>query len=125
MLGKSITILTTATLLMGMLLQTNGHGQEQKTDPFAGKQFQSLKKLERGLTPTGVALGYWTIRFANGKFNWSYSDVAESGTYEYQANTNKFIARRTFQQRPIKAEYDPKTGILTWEKVQYKVVANK
>jgi hypothetical protein len=85
-----------------------------------GSSFESLEKLELGLGPSGAVLGYWKISFRNGKFQWSHSDVSENGTY----TCSDSMITAKFSDRTTTANYDPTTGILTWEEVEYKANIN-
>ncbi len=46
-----------------------------------GQTYRSVEEAECGLSPDGIALCRWTIRFADEAFEWSYSDVVETGRY--------------------------------------------
>lgn len=85
---------------------------------LANKRFESVEEKEIGLGPDGVAMGHWVIYFSTSTFEWTYSDVAESGTYVLDG-------KRVIGQsgdRQILGEYDPESGILTWEETDYKSV---
>jgi hypothetical protein len=112
-----------AVLIVGLMLTASGFSQEdKKADPLSGKQFKSVNKLERGLTPKGVALDHWFITFKKGTFTWNHSDVRESGTYVFDAETNRISASPQAGKLKYEGTFDPKTGVLTWMKEKYNEV---
>lgn len=78
--------------------------------------FSSVTKEEGGLGPNGAVMGNWLIYFNGNSFRWGHSDVVESGTYTCKNNSLKV---KLFD-RSLYASYDSKTGILTWDNVNYK-----
>ena len=43
--------------------------------------YLSIAEYECGLGPNGVEMCNWNLYFAGGEFDWSFSDIAASGTY--------------------------------------------
>jgi hypothetical protein len=111
-------------LLLKEQLASDGGGKpaQKKTDALDGKQFQSVDKHERGRAEKGVALGYWHLRFRGGLFTWNFSDVSQSGRYDYDAATGKITGVPQLGKRNYQGTYDPKTGALIWEDKKYKEV---
>ena len=85
---------------------------------LANKRFMSIEKKEIGLGPDGPEIGHWSIYFSSSTFQWDYSDVAESGTYVLEG---KEVIGQT-SDRKIFAEYDPASGVLTWDGTDYRSV---
>jgi hypothetical protein len=106
----------TLAALAAVLVLAGAAVADEKTDPVDGKTFQSVEKLEGG---RGGAKINWTLTFKAGKFTWRYSDVSEAGTYEVDAKTNKVTGKTPGRDEKLKAEFDPKTGVLTWDGVKY------
>ena len=119
---KQGTIMISA-LVLGLALVTawsTAAGQEKQADPLSGKRFRSVEKHEVGLGPDGKpALGYWHLAFRGGGFTWHHSDVTESGAYQYDEKTAMLTGAPRSGKLTYEGTYDPKTGILTWEKKKY------
>jgi len=82
------------------------------------RRFVSIEKQEAGLGPDGAEVGHWFIDFSTSTFEWAYSDVSESGTYV-------LIGKEVIGHsggREFHGEYDPDSGILTWDGVEYRLV---
>lgn len=109
-----------AALALIVFLGWGAYSQEPaEADPLSGKQFKSVNKLERGLTPKGVALDHWSLRFKKGTFTWDHSDVSESGSYVFDAKTNRITAMPRAGKLKYEGTFDPKSGALVWEKEKY------
>lgn len=85
---------------------------------LTNKRFLSIEKRDLGLGPGGAEMGHWVIYFSSSTFEWAYSDVAESGTYVLDGNR---VAAQS-GDRQILGEYDPDSGILTWDGTDYRFV---
>lgn len=83
---------------------------------LANKRFESVEKKETGLGPDGVEMGHWVINFSSSTFEWAYSDVVESGSYRLDGN--QIVGQGG--NRRILGEYDPDSGILTWDETDYR-----
>lgn len=106
-----------------ILVVGQGGTQDPVANPLAGKKFLSLEKLESGLSPNGVVLDHWQLDFKDKTFSWRYSDVGETGNYEYNPKTGVILANT--RNRKLQANFDAKTGVLTWEKQKYKIPMKK
>lgn len=84
-------------------------------EQIVGTTFSSVEELECGLGPKGVELCNWTIVFEeNGDYLWQYSDVGQGGTYTCEDGVI------TVGNDPaLEVSYDPASGILTWDGVEY------
>lgn len=81
-----------------------------------GETFRSLEDQECGLGPDGPVLCRWTLSFGDETYDWSYSDVAESGTVtcvdnELVGTSSGGAARQGTFQRP--------TARVRWEGQSY------
>ena len=85
---------------------------------LTNNRFMSIEKKELGLGPDGAELGHWIIYFSSSTFEWAYSDVAESGTYVLDG---KGVVAQS-GDRQILGQYDPDSGILTWDGADYRSV---
>jgi len=84
---------------------------------IVGKVFASLEELECGLGPKGPILCNWSITFEeSGDFLWQYSDVGQGGTYTCGGGV------LNVDDPGIEVSYDPETGVLTWEGVEYMAI---
>ena len=80
---------------------------------IVGATFRSVDELECGLGREGPVLCNWQITFEeDGDYLWNYSDVGEGGTYGCQGG-NLSISGESV------VDFDPATGILTWDGVDY------
>lgn len=79
--------------------------------------FESVDELEVGLTPRGVALGYWTVSFDQGSFEWFHSDVIEFGDYACEGASVRSVDLPSYA-----GVYDPEAATLVWEGVLYEQV---
>ncbi len=74
--------------------------------------WQSRDELECGLGDMGVVLCNWRIDFFRGRFDWSYSDVLESG--DYTCTGDRVLSDRA------EGQWDPMTRSLIWDGVAYR-----
>jgi len=58
---------------------------------------------------------HWTIRFKDRSYQWHYTDVLADGKYEYDARTGAVVIKDS----KLKASYDARTGVLTWDRRKY------
>lgn len=86
---------------------------------ISNSTFRSINQYEVGLGPNGPAMGYWGITFQGNTFDWSYSDVVESGTYTCKSN----VLQAKLSNRSIAVHYDGKQEILTWDGIEYKRIS--
>jgi hypothetical protein len=113
----TIVLLTACT--GGMQDPSTVEQQEGACIALEDRRFESVNDLECGLTPNGVALCKWSLVFsyrdeASSSFQWSYSDVGESGHVECHGATITSLT-----QRPINATFDPVSQKLVWEGQTY------
>ena len=88
-------------------------------EAIVGTTFESIEELECGLTPEGVELCHWQVRFEdNGEWLWNYSDVGQGGDYTCVGGVLTITNDVT-----IEHAYDPRTQTLTWEGVDYRPAA--
>lgn len=88
-------------------------------EAIVGTTFESIDELECGITPDGVELCNWQVRFEeNGEWLWMYSDVGEGGEYTCTGGVLTITNDAT-----IEHAYDPETQTLTWEGVDYRPAA--
>jgi hypothetical protein len=103
---------------VSLILAAGMSGAQEATNPLDGKRFLSLEKLTGGDRPDGtVTQIHWAVHFKGKSFSWRHHDVIVNGTYEFDAKTGTV---KTDDKR-ITANFDAKTGILTWNKQKYKV----
>jgi hypothetical protein len=79
--------------------------------------FRSIEKLDRGLGPNGIILGYWNVTFDEGSFSWGFSDVGANGFYTCENNILEATLNGLGQN--VSGRYNPDTGILTWDDIEY------
>ncbi|MEM6295364.1 MAG: hypothetical protein AAGA54_29090 [Myxococcota bacterium] len=84
-------------------------------DAVVGAAFESVDELECGITPDGINTCNWTLSFsADGQYAWTYSDVGEGGGYACKDGLIILDNNPGFS-----ASYDPNSGTLTWDGVDY------
>jgi len=99
--------------------------QEGACVALEGRRFESVTDLECGHTPNGEALCKWRLQFSSqddqsSAFQWSYSDVGESGQIECDGAA---ITSVTASPRQITGSFDAVSQKLVWEDNTY-VLAN-
>ncbi|MBL9014536.1 MAG: hypothetical protein JNL83_10190 [Myxococcales bacterium] len=83
-----------------------------------GVEFKSVNQGECGLTPDGVAMCTWHIRFESydgstrSRFTWSHSDVGESGFVTCDGTT---LVAEGAGATPYSGTFDPNTFDLVWD----------
>jgi hypothetical protein len=83
-------------------------------EQIVGITFESIDELECGLGPMGVELCHWSVEFTvEGDYLWMYSDVGQGGSYACNGGM------LTLDNPDIEAVYDPESGVLTWDGVDY------
>ena len=96
---------------------TDGTATSTVCEALDGMQYESVDQHECGRGPNGPLMCHWQISFADGRFNWSYSDVMESGPYTCDGNT--ITAGQP--NRDYTGTIDPATGRLTWQGIEYQI----
>jgi hypothetical protein len=85
-------------------------------------EFKSVNQGECGLTPDGVAMCTWHIRFESydgstrSRFTWAHSDVGESGLVTCDGNT---LVAEGAGATPYTGTFDPNTLDLVWDGAAY------
>src|SRR5947207_10497684 len=114
---KQTTILLGFFLAVGIL--AGGTRPAAAAEPLDGKVFRSVEKLVGGERRDGtINRVHWTIRFKGKSFEWQHTDVISRGTYEYDTKTGAIVLKDS----GLKAQYDARTGVLTWDKRKYEEV---
>lgn len=84
-------------------------------DAVIGETFYSVDELECGPSRGEQVLCKWQIMFGeDGSYSWLYSDIGEGGTYTCSGGV-----LTVDDGTGIQASYDPNTGMLTWEDIEY------
>ena len=92
---------------------------------LAGLKFQSVKQFAIGELPTGPVYGYRTIFFQkDGTLTYQQSDAVYLGQYVWNSKNGQLSVKLS-GGNAFKARIDPKSGVLLWEGVQYKVLKPK
>jgi hypothetical protein len=98
-------------------LMACGGSEEIVIDACAEVQDQtyySIEQYECGQTPDGVAMCNWTISFADGEFNWAFSDIASTGSYSCDGAVLTAMSTGTEY-----LGFLDETGILTFNEIEY------
>jgi hypothetical protein len=113
-------------LLLALVGCTTKLGDDVVTEDGActaleGRQFTSLHQLECGLGPSGVEYCNWQLAFhplttSSSQFQWSHSDVGETGTTECHGST---VVGHPGPGRDYAGTIDLDTGVLTWDGESY------
>jgi len=89
------------------------------------RHYQSVEQHECGLGPDGPVLCSWQLSFEHwaddnegGEYEWSHSDVQESGRYEC---VDRDVTAKDQAGRTMQVSLDA-SGRLTWEGVAYQPV---
>lgn len=90
-----------------------------------GATFRSVERQPGGPGPGETPLRrYWTVSFADGRFEYSHTDVVETGTYTCSVEDG--VATLTASRdSTLTATYDPETGVLEWDGVRYRPVEGR
>ena len=81
-----------------------------------GQTYLSLEQYECGLGPGGAELCNWTLSFAGGNFDWSFSDINAAGTYTCDG---PMVIGSTTDGTEYDGYVDAETGYLTWNQIDY------
>lgn len=84
-------------------------------------KFRSVEQFEVSALPTGPVMGYRELSFKTKEFTYIPSDGIESGRYEWDAKKGDVIGTARSGKR-YKGSYSPKTKILTWDGVKFKIL---
>src|SRR5262245_43423828 len=102
--------------VLAIVVMASGTRDAAAADPLDGKVFRSVEKLTGGERRDGtVNLIHWEIRFKDKSFTWLHTDVVSLGTYEFDAKTGAVVIKDS----GLKASYEDKTGVLTWDGRKY------
>lgn len=87
--------------------------------------FKSIEKQPGGPAPDDESTAFhWRVRFGDGEFSYSHTDVVESGSYSCTAADGAATIEATAgPDRTYTGTYDAQSGILEWDGVQYRPVA--
>ena len=89
---------------------------------LAGLKFQSVKQFLIGELPTGPVLGHRIISFQkDGIVTYQESDAVYFGPYVWDSKSGRLTGKLS-GGLSLKARIDPKTGILLWDGVGYKLM---
>ena len=80
---------------------------------IAGMTFRSVTEHECG---RGGLMCRWSIAFMTSTFDWTYSDIGESGTYTC---SGAMVTGHGAGSRTIAGQYDAASQTLTWDGVAY------
>ena len=80
-----------------------------------GRTYLSVEQYECGLGPDGPELCTWSISFANGEYDWAYSDIGATGSYTCDGAVITGMSSAT----QFDGFLDQETGILTWNSIDY------
>src|SRR5262245_10021252 len=98
--------------VLAMAIVACGHRHAAAADPLDGKVFRSVEKLTGGDRADGtVNLIHWEVRFKDKAFTWRHTDVLTPGTYEFDEKTGAVAIKGS----GLKASFDAKAGVLTWD----------
>jgi hypothetical protein len=105
--------------VLAVTVMAGGTPYAAAADPLDGKVFRSVEKLTGGDRRDGsVNRIHWEVRFKGNSFTWLHTDVLSRGTYEFDAETGAV----TVKDSNLKASFDAKTGVLTWDGKKYEAV---
>jgi hypothetical protein len=92
----------------------DGDGDGDACELVLGQSYSSQEELECGLGPNGVVLCFWTIGFDGSMYNWSYSDVGDSGDY-----TCAGLDLLSVPEGEVLGTVSPSGDVLDWQGVLY------
>ena len=81
-----------------------------------GESFASIEELECGLGPDGPVLCHWTLTFGEATYDWSYSDVSDSGTVTCEDND---LVGTSTSGATHQGTFHRSTARVTWDGVSY------
>lgn len=83
---------------------------------LAGMRFVSREKHEGGMTPRGMAMGYWHLEFRESSCGWDNWDVREGCRYHLFPDGR---IEASCSGRPIVGQYDPDRKQVKWDGFWY------
>lgn len=88
----------------------------------SGTRFRSVEKHDGGQGPGTVAQVHWWVRFEDGRYEYSHTDVVESGSYSctVEGGTASIEGATSNSDRVYAGTYDPGSGVLVWDGVRYR-----
>jgi hypothetical protein len=95
-------------------------------EAVAGATFESVERQTGGPGPNGsTSEVHWRVAFDDGTFEYSYTDVVEGGSYtcEHDDGTATLEGESGGSGSTYSGRYDPETGVLVWDDVRYRPVA--
>jgi len=89
-----------------------------------GATFKSIEKHDAGQGAGTAARAHWTISFEDGGYQYSYSDVVESGSYSCTVEDDAASLEGSHGESDstYSGTYDPEAGVLEWDGVRYRPV---
>jgi|GEM_PF-2484178 len=86
-------------------------------DAIVGQTLRSVEEYECGIAKDGPVMCNWTITLeADGSYLWMYSDIGQGGDYACKDGVISVSNNPS-----LAASYDAKSGILTWDDIEYVV----
>jgi hypothetical protein len=95
-------------------------------EAVAGATFESVERQTGGPGPNGsTSEVHWRVAFDDGTFEYSSTDVVEGGSYtcEHDDGTATLEGESGGSGSTYSGRYDPETGVLVWDDVRYRPVA--
>lgn len=91
-----------------------------------GTTFESVEKQAGGLGPGTVAEVHWQVSFDHGEYQYSHTDVLESGSYACSIEDGIATIEGSVSgtDRTYEGTYDPESGELVWDGVRYQPVGD-
>ena len=113
--------LSVAACTGGMQDPSTVEQQEGACIALEGRRFESVNDLECGRSPNGAALCKWKLDFSprddeSTTFQWTYSDVGDTGHIECDGAT---ITSITASPHQVSGSFDAITQKLVWEDQTY------
>ena len=120
---RSIRLSVLAIGLVWLGLGASASGDEPGMPrTLAGKRFQSVKKFQVSVLPTGPVEGYRTVMFQEGgKFTYAPSDGLFAGDFTWDPRTGKVVGTALGGSR-FTVRFDPRERVLDWDGAKYKEV---
>jgi len=87
--------------------------------------FRSIEQQPGGPAPEGESSAFhWRVRFSEGEYSYTHTDVVESGTYTCtgEGGTATIEASPDATDETHTGTYDADSGVLTWDGVEYRPV---
>lgn len=83
-----------------------------------GQTYLSVEQFECGQDPGNPELCNWSLTFADGNFDWRFSDILSNGTYTCDG---PMVFGNPSDSNEIPGYLDAETGILTWNQIDYQL----